>query len=324
MSDYYLLSTNGKLSCSNDVLVYSDVNGESRRIFPHLVERIVSVGALNITASAMSVLMSKQIPVYFMNKNGSFRSSLDFAPAKNVFLRQAQYRLLDDEVRRLDIAKSIVAGKLRSQLRLMQRHKSDNELKKQMKDIMHDCVKCINLEQLRGCEGIGANTYFHHCKSVLPTWIGFEGRSTRPPKDVFNSVLSFLYSLLYQRLEGFIVQEGLDPAVGVFHELAYGRKSLTCDLIEEFRVPLCDSLAFALFNRRQVDEYDFICTEDKGIRLNDKTIKLVIGTLEKKLHENVTYNGGVIPYWLIIQKQVHHFRRVVEGKESDYVPVYFR
>lgn len=116
----------------------------------------------------------------------------------------------------------------------------------------------------------------------------------------------------------------MDPAVGVFHELAYGRKSLTCDLIEEFRVPLCDSIAFALFNRRQIDEYDFISAEDKGIRLNDKTIKLVIETFEKNLHENVLYLGKSIPYWLVIKRQVHHFRRVVEGDDEKYVPVYFR
>ena len=67
MADYYLVSVNGKLSCSNGVLLFSDADGEKRRIFPHLVDSIIALGPLNLSASAMAVLMENGIELHFLS-----------------------------------------------------------------------------------------------------------------------------------------------------------------------------------------------------------------------------------------------------------------
>ena len=55
---------------------------------------------------------------------------------------------------------------------------------------------------------------------------------------------------------------GLDPYIGFFHEVTYGRASLSLDLMEEFRHPLVDRLVLKLFNRKMLDDDDF---ETRGV-----------------------------------------------------------
>ena len=64
---------------------------------------------------------------------------------------------------------------------------------------------------------------------------GFRKRVRRPPTDPVNSVLSFLYTVLFNRVYAAIQVTGMDPAVGYLHSLDYGRHSLALDLMEEFR-----------------------------------------------------------------------------------------
>ena len=95
--------------------------GHSQTIFPHLTDSISSIGTLNISASALKILISKQIPVFFMSRNGLPKGNLSFSFSKNVFLRQKQFTMLSDSLKRFDIAKSIVVGKLSNQRRFLQR-----------------------------------------------------------------------------------------------------------------------------------------------------------------------------------------------------------
>jgi len=57
-----------------------------------------------------------------------------------------------------------------------------------------------------------------------------------------NALLSFGYTLLTTELTGALAAQGLDPFVGVLHDLDYGRPSLALDLLEEFRQPIIDRL----------------------------------------------------------------------------------
>jgi CRISPR-associated protein Cas1 len=54
---------------------------------------------------------------------------------------------------------------------------------------------------------------------------------------------------------------GLDPLLGFYHEPAYGRESLACDLIEPLR-PRLDGWVWGLFRERRLRAEDFVM--DKG------------------------------------------------------------
>ena len=330
MSEVYLISSNGKLSVANNTFRFTDIDGTCRTIFPHLTDRLVILGSMNITAKAFSLLMRNAIPVLFHDHSGKIDGVLDFARGKNVFLHKAQYRLLDDSDRRLAIARSIAKGKALNQRRFLQRHSVSASCLDEMSRLVGRMDQVKDLDGLRGEEGACAATYFRLMKSFIPEWTGFDGRNRRPPKDPFNCALSYLYSLLASRVLTMVVEAGLDPAVGVYHELAYGRDSLACDLMEEFRVALADSIACAMFNRRQLscEDFEMLSPGEEGlpVRIRKEAVKRIIAAFEDKMHTEVQYppTGNVLPYWKIIQRQVLLYKAALCNAEVDYIPVYFR
>ena len=91
------------------------------------------------------------------------------------------------------------------------------------------------VEALRGCEGAAAALYFDAYQQLFaPAW-GFVERNRRPPRDPVNVLLSLSYTLLHGIVAKAVQHGGLDPQLGVLHEVAYGRDSLVCDLMEMLR-----------------------------------------------------------------------------------------
>ncbi len=109
---------------------------------------------------------------------------------------------------------------------------------------------------LLGHEGAAARAYFRALSIVLPAWTRFAGRKRRPPRDPVNAVLSYAYSLLTAEATTVAVRHGFDPRIGFLHELARGRPSLACDLMEPVR-PMVDAWAVGLFRRRTLRSADF-------------------------------------------------------------------
>jgi len=111
-----------------------------------------------------------------------------------------------------------------------------------------------NLDELRGLEGQGAKEYFSLFRRLLRppseggTW-GFERRAYYPPTDPVNALLSFTYSLLLRDIVTACELIGLDPYLGFFHAIDYGRPSMALDLMEEFRPIVADSVVLEAANR---------------------------------------------------------------------------
>jgi len=162
--------------------------------------------------------------------------------------------------------------------------------------------------------------------------------------------LSFLYTILFYRVDAAVEAEDLDTYVGYFHTLDYGRKSLSLDLMEEYRTPIADTLTCALFNLGILEEKDFeevefssnsddyplqansgeqeesnnfIIERKKGVLLTKKGIKKVISQFEKKLDTMLYYPllGKQISYRKLIFNQVKHFKRILNDEEQEYRPL---
>ncbi|MEZ5581400.1 MAG: CRISPR-associated endonuclease Cas1 [Candidatus Competibacteraceae bacterium] len=76
------------------------------------------------------------------------------------------------------------------------------------------------------------------------------------------------YTLLHFEAVRAAYGAGLDPLLGFFHEPAYGRESLACDLVEPLR-PRLDAWVWQQFRQRHLREEHFL--QDKGACLLDKT-----------------------------------------------------
>ena len=293
-----------------------------------------------------------------MGKNGRFNGKLAFQQGKNVFLRKKQYRLADDFTFKIKFAKGIVAGKLKNQLAFMQRIRRKGregnhigEAINGIKRIIEKVPGASTLDEVRGFEGMGARYFFSVFKyNIIQDWAVFHGRSMHPPQDNVNAVLSFLYTMLFFRVDGLLQAEDIDSYVGYLHELTYGNRALSYDLMEEYRTPIADTLCCALFNRGTLEEGDFktvtfstdndeypldtdgqeeseqdvpLYEEKKGVLLTKVGLKKVISQFEKKMDTDIYYQpmGLHFSYKRVMREQIRHFKRVIQGEEEMYKPL---
>lgn len=359
MAAIYMLSDYGKLGKHDETLIFSQSDGTTTVLFPYKTEHLILMGNISISGEAMRLLTKYKIPTTLLSSNGMFNGKLTFGENKNVFLRQKQYMILGDEKKSLEIAKSIVIGKIKNQLSFMQRIKRKNESDfvnrkiqnevGKLKGYLADCESVGNIEKLRGLEGISARSYFNvFGLNIIPKWADFPCRSKNPPKSNVNAVLSFLYTLLMYRVEGAIMSQGLDCCCGNLHALNYGKSALVFDLMEEFRAPIADTVCCALFNLGVLNEDDFeeldFSSENvdfpleaefsdvekfeksKGILLTKGGLKKVIKAFEDKINSSVFYPpaNDKKSYIRIIYEQTAHYKRVVSGEETNYKSYYFK
>jgi len=356
MPDIYLISDYGTLNRENASFRFTYPDGTVSTFFPHNTEKIFIIGNIEITSQAMKMLMRHNIETVFMGRNGKIDGRIVCQDGKNVFLRRSQYRSIDDDGFSLSISRIITDAKLRNQLNFIQRIGRERVLEadltdsiEMMKMLIEKNASAESVPSVRGFEGAGARCYFSvFRKNIKPDWAVFKGRKMNPPGDNVNAVMSFIYTLMQYLVESFLSAEGLDTYAGYLHSLEYGRKSLVFDLMEEYRVPLCDTLSCSLFNLGIVKETDFeeitfsedddlnpvsgIADSDsenpetvpavKGVLMTKGGLRKAIEQFEKKLETKYMYipAGQPLTYRRIVHEQVKHFKRVVLGEEAAYKP----
>ena len=328
MGAVYVISEYGKLSKNGGHLVFSNKDGSSRPVLMHQTRLLVVGSHVSITGEAMGELFKNTIPVLFMGKGGHFNASIQYDAAKNVNIRHSQYRLMDDEQKSLSMARQIVCGKIKNQLAYMHRiarrkcpsGQADEPIDA-VKLLLEQAEKCTDLNALRGIEGMAAKHYFSVLRfNISPEWAEFPCRSKHPPKTNVNAVLSFLYALLACRVQCAIEAEGLDSMAGTLHSTQYGRPSLVCDLMEEFRSCIADSTCCTLFNKGMLSVQDF-CEKDLNgaVYMTEEGRFKIINAFEDKLRTVISCENFEGTYEQLIFEQAYIYRQAVEN-ELAYVP----
>lgn len=231
------------------------------------VDRVVLMGrGVSVTTPALFALTQRGIDVVYLTGRGRYVSRMVGAEHKHGKLRHAQALGVADTARALRIAGAIVRGKIANQRALVRRHAEGAGWAKQALAGMEAMARRVEtartLDELRGLEGQGAKEYFGLMRKMLRppreggTW-GFERRAYYPPPDPVNALLSFGYTLLLNDLIAACQLTGLDPYLGFFHAIDYGRPSMALDLEEEFRPVIVDSIVLTAVNRAMLGLKDF-------------------------------------------------------------------
>ncbi len=137
----------------------------------------------------------------------------------------------------------------------------------------------------------------------------FDGRNRRPPKDPFNSLLSFGYSLVYKDCVSSLIAVGLDPCFGFFHTPRSASYPLALDLMELFRVILWDIPVIGSVNRRQWTKDDFDITPNQ-VWLNTDGRRKAIQVYESRKQEK--WKHPVLNYSLSYARTVELEARLLE------------
>ncbi len=313
------------------------------------VDQVVLMGrGVSLTTSAMHALTKRGVDVVYLSGGGRFISRVIGPEHKHSRLRQQQALVTQDEGFSLRIASSIVKGKVLNQRVLVMRHAEREpwglKALTMMDEMAHRAENANSLDELRGFEGNGAKEYFGLFRRLLKppvdgqTW-GFERRAYYPPPDPVNALLSFSYSMLLRDITTACQLIGLDPYLGCFHVIDYGRPSMALDLMEEFRPVVADSVVLEAVNRPYVSLQDFetmdLAEEEserpddqeprnstQGVYLAKDGRDKLIALYENRVSENTfaTPEGERVSYRYVFQLQAQKMARSVLGEVRQYEP----
>lgn len=280
------------------------VDDEKRLQVPlHHLGSIVCFGIINMSPALMARNAEDGRTIVWMNGYGRFLARVEGAESGNILLRQAQHRAADDPGICLELGRAFIAGKIRNSRQVLLRSARDvnddsdkvslGRAAKKLAINLRNLEGADNLDSVRGLEGDSARAYFECMNSMIkPVARGdfsFDTRSRRPPRDVVNALLSFLYSLLLHDCRGALEAVGLDSQLGFLHAVRPGRHALALDLQEEFRAVLCDRLALTLINRGQLGANDFDHHDGGGVLLNEDGRKTVLTAYQQRKQETLTH-----------------------------------
>jgi CRISPR-associated protein Cas1 len=336
LNTLFVTTPNAYLRLEGETLCV-DIEHEKKLQVPlHHLGSIVAFGDVMFTPALLRRCAADGRSVVLLDRHGQFGGRLEGPVSGNILLRQAQHRAAVDIMSAVAIARACVAGKLRNSRQVLLRGareaKSDADAKtlqqatKILASHQHNLAGAADLDTIRGLEGDSARVYFGALRVLIRaeqrTTFAFEQRSRRPPRDAFNALLSFVYTLLVHDCRGALEGVGLDSQLGFLHAVRPGRPSLALDLMEELRAVVADRLALTLINRSQLTAKHFEPRIGGAVYLNDDGRKTVLTAYQQRKQEEITHPllAQSVPIGLLPHVQARLLARVLRGDMTSYLP----
>ena len=326
------LNTQGlRVGRSGEVLQVKEKDTLRQEIRPIEISQLNLMGNIQVTTQVTQLLCESGIPVCYFSQGGWFYGITTGMATKNVFLRQAQFRLAAEPWFCLKLARRLVAGKIRNQrTMLLRNHIEPPEIcLRGMIGMAARADASESAEELLGIEGNAARLYFGAFDGMLKAGdkaetpegfrLDFEGRNRRPPRDPVNALLSLGYSMLTKDLTIACYSVGFDPMMGYYHQPRFGRPALALDLMEPFRPLIVDSAVINAINTRMVTAADFMRSGD-AVALTPGGRKSFYHAYELRMDTLVTHPifDYRVSYRRLLEVQARLLGRMIEGEIGDY------
>lgn len=336
LNTLYVMTQGAYLTLDHETLKV-EVDGKIQLQAPlHHLGSIVIMGNVMITPFLLGKCADDGRSVAILDRNGQFKCRMVGKTSGNVLLRQAQYEFVRDDGKAKEIARNIVAGKVKNSREVLMRaaretdHQAESDSLKRAAETLagalHRLKDAPDLETIRGHEGESARAYFQvfdlMVKENARADFTMNGRNRRPPIDRVNGILSFLYTLLLHDCVSAAEGVGLDSQMGFLHALRPGRPALGLDLMEELRALLADRLALTLINRKQITSRDFEVRPGGATYLNDEGRKTVVTAYQKRKQEEFHHPvlDENVPFGLLPHVQARLLSRHLRGDLEAYTP----
>lgn len=326
----YITSVGSKVGKSGECLsIWTPDNGKKE--VPIIdIEHVCVFGNVQITTPAIHEIIKHNGTICYFT-SGGWLTAITSAPiTKNIYLRIKQFESFKDTELCLNIAKKVTISKIMNQRTLIRRNKKNanqDELLEEMRRIRDKVTGCINMDALRGYEGLAAKLYWNGYQLLFSAdekWV-MNGRNRRPPKDEINAMLSYGYTLLLRDFVSALAASGMDHLYGFFHAIVPGRPALALDLMEPYRPLIVDSLVLRMVNEGIVRKDSFAITE-AGVFMSPQARNKLIYMYEKRMDEMITHPkfGYRLSYRRMINLEVKLFGKYLMNEVDEYIPLITR
>jgi CRISPR-associated protein Cas1 len=337
LNTLYVQTPEAVVRLDHDALVVEIDDHDAMRVPLQHLSGVVLFDRARMTTSAMARCAIDGRSVVHLDYRGHFQYRIEGPASGNVLLRVAQHAASRDASKTLQLARAIVAGKVRNSRAVLMRSARDAHSSNaaaavagaadELQRLLEELPTMRTLDEVRGVEGEAARVYFGAFGSMILTprdEFAFALRTRRPPRDRVNALLSFVYALLAGECIAAAETVGLDPQVGFLHGLRPGRPSLALDLMEELRAGWADRLVLTMINRRQLrpDHFEVLQGMGDSVQLTEAGRRVVLTEYRAKQQRQVrhAYIEKSIPLGLVPQVQARIISRCLRGQIADYVP----
>lgn len=296
------------------------------------VARIVCFGSVGISAGARTWALAHDVDIVMASRSGNYLGTMlshgrRYRPAR----LRAQLALAGSS-QALRLGQAIVSAKIHKQqivLRRANRRASADTVRDvvgELAQLAHMVPQTATCDELMGIEGAAAARYFPCFGSMMPEGLGFAVRSRRPPRDIVNAALSYLYTILLGECVTALQAAGLDPAIGVLHSDQDNRPSLALDLMEEFRPFVVDSVVMTSARLRVLTPDHGRDEPGAGVLLTKAGKEAILTRYEKRM---LTRTSGALPDFsgtirAHLYRQAHRLRASIMDHEEPWTGLSWR
>lgn len=278
-----------KLGYSQGQLVVREAGSCADRRLPFCnVDSLNVFGSPQLSTQLIRECLSSATPVGYYTEDGHYLGRVVSPGHADPFRQKGQILLTDDESFCLVWSKLVVEAKLQNSLAFLLSMRdvygfSDEELLGIRHSLKHiDAASSV--EELLGFEGNAAKCYFScYSKLFSDCDLSFKGRSSRPPKDEVNALLSYGYSILHRGIVGAIERHGLHPYFGFMHKIQRGHASLASDLMEDYRSFVVDRSVLSFVRFASLSAGDFSRSDNGAVFMSKSTMKAFTNFLSEEM-----------------------------------------
>ena len=298
MACLYITENKANVKVKDGKFVIECKDGLQRLIPEEIVESIVVMGNITMTLQAQKKCLKKGINVTYLSTKGQYYGRLVSTSHIDAARLKKQVYVSDNENLRVDFAKRTLGAKIHNQSVLLRRYARNSkvDVSEEIKKVLqaeHAIQRAVTIEKLEGYEGIAARNYFHALSKLIDPAFHFSGRSKRPPKDAFNSMLSLGYTILFYEIYAEIENRSLSPYIGMVHAVRDRHPALVSDMLEEWRSVIVDSTVMSLVQGKEVSIEEFTSDEKSGaVIIDSSAMRKLLNKLEKKMRSSMNY----LPY----------------------------
>jgi CRISP-associated protein Cas1 len=287
-------------------------------------EIIIGSPGVSVSADLIEACCERGIRISFLTRRGQPFAMLSSPMlTATVITRREQLAAYNDR-RGVELAKSIVRGKLGNQAALLKYFgkylKSADAgafagLAQIVAAIAAGRAQTAKVgagtidearEALLAIEGNAGRAYWNGVRMLLAGRAEFDAREHRGATDPVNSALNYGYGILYAQVWGAIMNAGLEPFAGFLHVDRPGKPSLVLDLVEEFRQPIVDRSVIAAISRG-------MALQTREGMLTETSRKSIAAAVLERLEGEAAFHGRRHQLKSVIQIQARNVAAFVRG-----------
>jgi len=320
-SRFYLYKSGSLLRQDNSLVLANDTNKVYIPI--EQIDIIFIFGHITLNKNTISLLNKYDITVQFFSYYGNYLGGYyPNYPIKGYDLIK-HMNAIQDNFHRNRIAKEIILSSVHNMLSLLKYYnKKGKDLREKIESItvLKDEIKSeeFDTSQLLIYEARIKQIYYSSFNVIINNpYFKFATRSTNPPLDRINAMLSYGYAILYGLIRSILYRSRLQINLPFIHGTTRDPEGLQYDIADIFKPVIVDRLVFRMLNKNQINEKHFV--EHKGgVYLNKTGSILYLKEFENLLKSTILQVNlkRSLSYRSIISREIHKITNDVHLKEQ--------